>query len=411
MNDQRITPDFQAGFKTLAKLVAPMPPACFLDQIYGVRSTYIAGHSERFRDLFSWDALNGVLLKHRIEAPRLRVIKAGKDINPKNYTASFKHGRNAIRRLDWQKLGDQLRSGATLKLNDVDEMHDNLADLCRTLELELHSRIHANVYAAWFTHQGFDTHWDDHEVLIAQIHGRKEWRVFRPEKKYPISDEVSLSSAPSEEPSWRGKLHPGDVLYIPRGWWHDAVPVGEPTMHITLGWYRETGLDLGHAIVSSLAIYEEMRADLPRFATETVQQKYMITFRKILDSALSTTLASYFAQLDRNAPGRILPSLPWSVMPTTRPFPDTLWLHWLPPRRILLKEQHDQIVFDALGATFKFAQAYAPVLTHLADCLRVQFSSLCSAHSQLSRNELQGFVLSLVSSHLVAISDRCQDHC
>ncbi|HDL5740723.1 TPA: cupin-like domain-containing protein, partial [Mannheimia haemolytica] len=30
-------------------------------------------------------------------------------------------------------------------------------------------------------------------------------------------------------------LEAGDVLYLPRGWWHDPIPVGEETVHLAVG--------------------------------------------------------------------------------------------------------------------------------------------------------------------------------
>lgn len=30
-------------------------------------------------------------------------------------------------------------------------------------------------------------------------------------------------------------LEAGDILYLPRGWWHDPVPVGEETVHLAVG--------------------------------------------------------------------------------------------------------------------------------------------------------------------------------
>ncbi len=30
-------------------------------------------------------------------------------------------------------------------------------------------------------------------------------------------------------------LEAGDILYLPRGWWHDPIPVGEETVHLAIG--------------------------------------------------------------------------------------------------------------------------------------------------------------------------------
>ena len=38
-------------------------------------------------------------------------------------------------------------------------------------------------------------------------------------------------------------LEAGDLLYIPRGWWHVAMPLDEPTLHLTVGVNNLTGAD------------------------------------------------------------------------------------------------------------------------------------------------------------------------
>jgi ribosomal protein L16 Arg81 hydroxylase len=389
----------------ISDLFAPFTAAQFLSEIYGHKPVHVTGEAHRFSELFSWDALNRLLEKHRPEPPRLRLIK-GQQIDPKNYTSAVKHARGFVNRLDWELLQQQLQAGATLKLDDVDEMHEPVTRLCRGLELEFYSYVHVNAYAGWFEQQGFETHWDDHEVFIAQISGPKHWRVFEPTRKYPITDDYKLKLEPPNSPYWEGDLRPGEILYIPRGWWHDAVPRGEPALHLTFGIYRESGLDLAKALVASLADSDELRADLPRFATPDDQLKYLATFRDKVAAALTDlTLAAYFRKIDSMAAPRVRPSLPRSVMPEVATFPDTLWLQWLAPRPISLETTPDEVAFDAIGSTFKFRKALAPVLADLAARQQIQFASLCSRHSEFARHDLQKFVLDLVTARLVAIAD------
>jgi hypothetical protein len=299
-----------------------------------------------------------------------------------------------------------MRDGATLKIDDVDEMHPPVTALCSALEFELCDRVHANIYAGWFEQQGFTTHWDDHDVLIAQISGRKRWRVFEPTRKHPLTQDLQLNLPPPSNPCWEGTLHQGDVLHIPRGWWHDAVPLGDPTLHLTIGLYRVTGVDLAKSLITSLAEHEAMRADLPRFATDDERRKYLVEFRQTVDATMSNmTLASYFRELDSMAPGRARPSLPLSVAPQGGTFSDTACVHWLPPRRIQLEDAGDQVAFEAMGSRFSFKKAAAPVLADLASRPDTPFASLCARHRWVGRNDLRTFVLHLISARLVAISD------
>jgi ribosomal protein L16 Arg81 hydroxylase len=398
--------DSADGLSSVAALFAPLGAKEFLTEFYGRKALRLPGDPGRFARFFSWDVLNQVIESHRPQPPRLRVVKLGQKIDPKDYSSPVKQGRDLVTRLDWRLLHEQLRAGATLKLDDVDEMHEPLARLCRGLELELCNHVQVNVYAGWFEQQGFETHWDDHDVFIAQIAGPKHWRVFEPTRKFPITEDYKLELAPPAQPWWEGDLEPGEILYIPRGWWHDAVPRGEPTLHLTFGMYRETGLDLAKAVVASLAQYDELRQDLPRFAPAEEQRQYLATFRERLCSVLDDlTLASYFREVDAKAPARIRPSLPQSIVSEKAALPDTRWLHWLPPRQLQVTQAADEVVFEAMGCAFKFKQDWAPVLIGLAARQRTRFGVLCSRYPRIGRSDLQMFVLDLVSSGLVAMSD------
>ena len=38
-------------------------------------------------------------------------------------------------------------------------------------------------------------------------------------------------------------LEAGDVLYVPRGWWHEGLPIGEETCHVAIGTHGPTLAD------------------------------------------------------------------------------------------------------------------------------------------------------------------------
>ena len=56
-----------------------------------------------------------------------------------------------------------------------------------------------------------------------------------------------------------------DLLYIPRGWWHVATPLDEPTLHLTVGVNNPNGADFLAWYVDRLKTSEDVRRDLPQF--------------------------------------------------------------------------------------------------------------------------------------------------
>lgn len=163
------------------------------------------------------------------------------------------------------------QQGATLILPQLNQREAPLAELCRTLEADLGHPLQTNIYLTPPTAQGFQTHYDTHDVFILQVEGAKRWRlydapagtVFRGEKFQP--GQVDAGEVTAEF-----ILSPGDVLYIPRGLMHDAVNEGEGTasLHITAGVLARTWADFLLEAVSEVAIKSpRLRATLPAHIT------------------------------------------------------------------------------------------------------------------------------------------------
>ena len=78
----------------------------------------------------------------------------------------------------------------------------------------------------FFFFQGFAPHFDDVEVFILQIEGKKRWRLYEPRNK---QEELPRFSSPNFDQSEIGEpcldvvLEAGDLLYLPRGTIHQVT--------------------------------------------------------------------------------------------------------------------------------------------------------------------------------------------
>ena len=134
-------------------------------------------------------------------------------------------------------------AGASIVTNRADLSAPRLAQICLELGCDL-----AYVFAVSYLTppagaQAVPPHSDDQDVFVVQTHGRKQWRVWPPIVALPYSDEMvgKRGAAPLNADDELGapllsvELQPGDVLYIPRGFVHDAFSVGDaPSLHVTL---------------------------------------------------------------------------------------------------------------------------------------------------------------------------------
>ena len=73
---------------------------------------------------------------------------------------------------------------------------------------------------------GVGPHFDSYDVFLLQAHGQRKWRIGR-QKKFELQEGVPLKILKEFKPEAEFVLNPGDMLYLPPGYAHDGVAVGE----------------------------------------------------------------------------------------------------------------------------------------------------------------------------------------
>ncbi|HET7085284.1 MAG TPA: cupin domain-containing protein [Rhizomicrobium sp.] len=389
--------------ESLKDLLSPIEPARFLSEYYFRKPLHIPGDAKRFSHLLSWDDLNRATTRPLPRRTPLRLAKDGKQIPKEEYAVRETSSAGDLWRVKFRVVRRLLEEGCTLLIDRIDERHEPLADLCRTLEVELGDQVFADAFASWHQTQGFSTHWDAEQVLVLQLKGTKRWRVLKPEWLHPTREDKPRSNRPPSEPYWEGDLKPGDLLYIPGGWWHDALAVSGPTLHVSISLHATNGITVLNTVLSELREDELVRTPLPRFASEAEQRRYMSDLRDVVDKKLrGLTVKSLAEKIDASAPVRNRLSLPWNWAPENEAVAAHAWVHWLPPRHVVVREFGAQFNFQSMGNEFAFSLDYLPMFRDLMGCRKARFSELCSRHPQLPAEKI---LLELVSFGLVAISD------
>lgn len=165
------------------------------------------------------------------------------------------------------ELYDAYRRGATLRVNRVHRYWKPLRELCRSLEQSFSFPVRANLYCTPESAARSKRHYDTHDVLVLQISGRKSWHIFPPLIQLPLATvpplpfeertemlkyarggprkgRASITEAESGEPISEITLEAGDLLYMPRGFLHEAWTTDEPSTHVTIGLHVVRWLDL-----------------------------------------------------------------------------------------------------------------------------------------------------------------------
>ena len=387
----------------LADLVAPVGVSQFLSTVLGGGFRRFEGTPDRFAALLPWAELDRVLRQHRLDFPRLRLALDGEVVPAHEYTEMVQTRRSGlVPRIRSAELAERLRAGATLVLDSANELFDSVADLAVNLEHGLRERIQVNLYAGWGKTHGFDVHWDDHDALIVQISGRKRWRMHGVTRARPLQRDVELPERPEGEPVADFMLEAGDVLYLPRGQWHDVSAVGEESLHLTIGFNRATGVDLVGWLADQVRSAELFRDDLPRFAEPADRAERAAALREHLLGLMGDDLLDRFlADRDAQAPAHPRPGLPWSATSELLPANDDVEVRLLAPRAVLTRDENT-VTLAASGRRLVFAAAAAPVLDALARGTPRSMRSLADAAPELEQVTVRALLGELAREGLLA---------
>ena len=203
-----------------------------------------------WRGLLTFADVDHVVSTMGLHAPEITVTKAadpgGGDrdadhapaIRPTDYTDE--HGQ-----IDPVRVSKLFAEGSTVILSGQQERLPKLAQFSRALEARLSCRVQTNIYLTPAGHQGFRPHYDSHDVIVLQLEGCKEWRIYDTPVELPLPSQAFEPSAfPIGAETDRFVLEPGDMVYVPRGLAHDAVATDTTSLHVTTGLMFRSFADL-----------------------------------------------------------------------------------------------------------------------------------------------------------------------
>ncbi|MGH3620275.1 MAG: cupin domain-containing protein [Sciscionella sp.] len=391
----------------LNELVAPHGVEHFLDAVWGRHAKVFPGPDDRFAELLPWSALNELLRRHRLETPRLRLARDGDRLPVESYSTTVTPRRGpAYARLDPVKLASTIADGSTLVIDSIDELHGPIDELAGDLERVLRERVQVNCYASFTRTHGFDTHWDDHDVLVVQVHGRKHWRLFGPTRRHPTHRDVEHPEPPTGEPELDVVLEAGDVLHMPRGCWHDANALDGPSLHLTFGINCATGVDFAAWAADELRRHEIARQNLPRFADEESKGQRVKELAELIaaEFADGDALERFFTDRDVTAVPRGGVAFPFSVTGEL-PEPSSeaaarLRFRLVVPRAILT-EREKTVELAGDGNRYTFASAAAPVLRELISGEERALDHLVAASGGLSAGTVRTLCMDLIRRGLL----------
>jgi len=191
------------------------------------------------------------------------------------------------------KVQKLVSKGASIILNDIEKHNPGLLKIAKQLQNITNGRCQGNLYFSMASHKAFGPHFDMHDVFAIHFEGEKVWNIYENIEQNPINHGIfNLSS--DERVKRAGKLidqvtlKPGDLLYIPRGQFHDALASKNGAVHIAFGLTYFKPIDLMSSLWDSLVINDFMRSDIKIGSDVEDLKKVLIKFSKEFDNIINS---------------------------------------------------------------------------------------------------------------------------
>ncbi len=244
----------------LARLIHPSAPRGFFESNFETGVLHVPREDRSYyHSLLRMAEIDRVLTTLHLSHPAVTMVNAAKELKPEDYTY-------ASGLIDAARLYQEYADGGTIVLNNLEGSLPSLMDLCRSMEQEFSCRFQCNIYVTpGGAAQGLRTHYDAHDVFVLQIEGTKHWRIYDTPIVRPFrGQEFTPDKFPPGALTMEFDLHPGDMVYVPRGVMHDATSGAEDSCHITLGVLPTSWTDLLLEAVARVALDDaELRRTLP----------------------------------------------------------------------------------------------------------------------------------------------------
>ena len=256
---------------TLQDLLAPITPERFMAEHYDRAPLHIEGTAGKFAAVLDWAGINRLLDMTPIwTEASFRLVLDSVPVPPAQYSvkAVSRDGAQVLQPVA-ARVQDWVRRGASVVMNDVDSLTPGLAAVSDAIEGAGFGKAQANVYISFQSHKAFHAHYDTHDVWAVQVEGEKTWNIWEGRAEWPIAH--PLFRGQKQEVHERAKgalraqvtLRKGDLLYLPRGWYHDALAEAPNSVHIAYGVHAPLGMDLLNILMERALHDPDFRRPLP----------------------------------------------------------------------------------------------------------------------------------------------------
>jgi JmjC domain len=283
---------------SLQDLVAHLSEAEFLTHLRNRRVSFLPGVGVRqFETLLDWDDLNHLIESGYYPFERLGVLRDSLSVVR---TLQLKDGR-----IDPIAFCSVLDHGATLILRQLHEYLPTLWKLCRQMADKTGELLSAEAVVTTVK-GGLPVRFEKVDTCILHIAGSKRWQLLGPPIVNPVKD-MRDQPAPQTTPFFDQMLHPGDLLFVPAGYWHRCENGPARSLHLSILFEPPYGRDVVSVLASQLVSEATFKQPLTRYANASALAEHEAALKsRFIDQVQQWSLARFLAEwAARSRKGRI----------------------------------------------------------------------------------------------------------
>nr|CTQ88673.1 myc induced nuclear antigen [Kibdelosporangium sp. MJ126-NF4] len=261
-------------------------------------------------------------------------------------------------------------------LDSLDSFDPTMEIACRALQWWARELVQVNVYLTTQEAAGFSLHWDDHDVVIVQLSGQKSWDVRGRSRPVPMYRDAEPNAEPSDDVVWSGTMQPGDVMHVPRGYWHQATRADRGigySLHVTFGFVKRTGVDWLTWVADRSRERETFRHDLRRSDHPSEQEPQQDELQEDVARLLADySIGEYLMRREAERP----PPRHVATRGVFGPPAEVVCIADFPPH---IEREGQALAVVAAGKRITFAQRAEPVVRELLSGRPVVLAELAQA--------------------------------
>ncbi|MGC1198242.1 MAG: cupin domain-containing protein [Geitlerinemataceae cyanobacterium] len=374
------------NMERIEKIFDPVNLDDFQGKYFNKKALFVPGHECKFSHVMNWENLNTVLDNSILPDVNLILVKKSQHEECRSIS----------------ELRSRLNDGYTLVLNNLHRKFKPVGILAEEIGRYFNEPTQVNLYLSQSDVNGFDMHYDTHDVLIFQLYGSKHWDIYHPTVEKPVFImKEHGKDKPTTAPYADLTLTPGDLLYIPRGHWHLPISSGnEPSLHLTLGVRSRTGLDFLEWLKGELSESLSWRESFT-FCRDT----YIQTLKEDLINIISSndTFDRYNDYCFMNLWTVNDLSLPYSFLETDKSNlrNETIYISSLLP--VIIRSEHDRLIILFKSKKITLSKKVELLINYLLGGNSIQMNYLYRYNFNLTDDEVYAIVSMLFSQGLISV--------